>query len=166
MREMLSPTGAIIGPWQIDARRCISYLTIEHKGSIPEDLRPLLGNRIFGCDDCQIVCPWNRTARASREPAFTPRPHWQSAPLTHLFAWSEAEWERNTAGSPLRRTGYVRWLRNLAVALGNAPADAETLQALHTRREHPEPLVREHVQWAITRQEKKRAGQDARRSDL
>ncbi len=149
------PTGAIIGPWRIDARRCISYLTIEHKGSIPEELRPLVGNRIFGCDDCQLVCPWNRGAEATAESAFSARPFWQSTPLAELFGWDEPEWQHRTEGSPLRRTGYLRWLRNLAVAMGNAPADAAVRQALDARRDHPDAMVREHVHWALRRQEEK-----------
>ena len=143
------PTQAIVAPYRLDARRCISYLTIEHAGPIPEDLRPLLGNRIYGCDDCQLVCPWNRYAQSSQEPDFAPRHSLDSATLIDLFAWDEPTFLRNTEGSAIRRIGHARWLRNLAVALGNAPTSAPTVQALQGRAEHPEPLVREHVQWAL-----------------
>ncbi len=154
------PTGAITGPWRIDARRCISYLTIEHRGSIPLALRPMMGNRIFGCDDCQLVCPWNRDAVPTKEPAFTPRPVWSTTPLTEMFGWDETVWQQHTEGSPLKRTGYLGWLRNLAVAMGNAPADRKILRALQARMDHPADIVREHVQWAIEQQEEKleRAG--------
>lgn len=149
------PTGAIIGPWKIDARRCISYLTIEHAGPIPEELRPLMGNRVFGCDDCQLVCPWNRDAPAATETAFAPRPIWSEAPLAELLDWSETDWQAKTEGSALRRTGYTRWLRNVAVALGNAPGSPAALAALRRRSADPDPMVREHVAWAIGRQEEK-----------
>ncbi len=149
------PTGAIVGPWRIDARRCISYLTIEHPGTIPVELRPLIGNRVFGCDDCQLVCPWNRSAETSREPAFTPRAQWSAPQLKDLFGWDENTWKEQTEGSPIRRSGYQRWLRNLAVALGNAPADPEILQALQSRSGEPDPVVREHVEWALAEQQRK-----------
>ncbi|MCX7627520.1 MAG: tRNA epoxyqueuosine(34) reductase QueG [Methylophilaceae bacterium] len=145
------PTGAIVAPYQVDARRCISYLTIELKGSIPEALRPLMGNRIYGCDDCQLYCPWNRFARLSAEPDFQARHGLDNASLVELFGWSEAEFNAKTAGSAIRRIGYERWLRNIAVALGNAPATAQTLTALQARAHHPSPLVREHVNWALAR---------------
>jgi len=145
------PTGAIVGPYQLDARKCISYLTIEHYGSIDEELRPYMGNRIFGCDDCQAVCPWNKFAQPTPEPDFLPREGLDTASLTELFAWDEATYLQRTAGSPLRRLGYERWLRNIAVALGNA-ADSETaVPALQARRHHPSALVREHVDWALGR---------------
>jgi len=145
------PTGAIVGPYQLDARKCISYLTIEHYGSIDEELRPYMGNRIFGCDDCQAVCPWNKFAQPTPEPDFLPREGLDTASLTELFAWDEATYLQRTAGSPLRRLGYERWLRNIAVALGNA-ADSETaVPALEARRHHPSALVREHVDWALGR---------------
>ncbi|MEW6166628.1 MAG: tRNA epoxyqueuosine(34) reductase QueG [Pseudomonadota bacterium] len=147
----ICPTQAIVAPYQLDARRCISYLTIEHHGAIPEDLRPLIGNRIFGCDDCQIVCPWNRYAQRSDEPDFAPR-HGLDAPrLVDLFGWDETEWLQRTEGMALRRTGYARWLRNLAVALGNAPTSPEVVAALRARAAYPDEIVREHVAWALAR---------------
>ncbi len=146
------PTDAFVGPFQLDARRCISYLTIEHKGSIDEALRPLMGNRIFGCDDCQLVCPWNKFARHSDEPDFQPRHGLHSADLTDLFLWDEATFLARTEGSAIRRIGHERWLRNIAVALGNAPPAAGVVAALRQRLDHPSPLVREHVAWALQRQ--------------
>jgi epoxyqueuosine reductase len=143
------PTGAITAPYQVDARRCISYLTIELQGSIPEALRPLMGNRIYGCDDCQLYCPWNRFAKLSAEPDFQARHGLDSATLVTLFGWSEEEFERNTAGSAIRRIGHERWLRNIAVALGNAPKTEATVAALQQRADHPSALVREHVAWAL-----------------
>ena len=143
------PTGAITAPYQVDARRCISYLTIELKGSIPVELRPLMGNRIYGCDDCQLTCPWNRFAKVSVEPDFQARYGLDSATLVELFGWSEKEFERNTAGSAIKRIGYERWLRNIAVALGNAPKTTATMTALNDRANHPSALVREHVAWAL-----------------
>jgi epoxyqueuosine reductase len=146
------PTGAIVAPYELDARRCISYLTIELKGSIPEELRAPMGNRIFGCDDCQLVCPWNKFAQLATEPDFAPRHSLDGARLTELFAWSEAEFLQRTEGMAIRRTGYEGWLRNIAVALGNAPPSAPIRAALQSRAEHPSPIVREHVAWALTRQ--------------
>ena len=143
------PTRAIVAPYRLDARRCISYLTIEHDGAIPEDLRPAIGNRIFGCDDCQLVCPWNKFARRTDEPDFRARNDLDTATLPQLFAWEEDEFLRRTEGSPLRRSGHERWLRNIAVALGNAPPTADVLAALASRRDHPSALVRQHVQWAL-----------------
>lgn len=143
------PTQAIIAPYQLDARRCISYLTIELRGSIPLDLRPLIGNRIFGCDDCQLFCPWNRFAKHTNEPAFQPRHGLEAADLLSLFAWTEEEFINKTANSPIRRIGYVCWLRNLAVALGNAPTEEKIIAALKMRLDHPSSLVREHVSWAF-----------------
>lgn len=147
----ICPTGAIIGSRRLDARRCISYLTIELHGPIPVELRPLIGNRVFGCDDCQLICPWNKFARRSVEPDFAVRHGLDNARLTELFAWSEEEFLRRTEGSPIRRTGYLRWLRNLAVGLGNGPASAAAVAALNRRRHHSSELVREHVEWALTR---------------
>lgn len=147
----ICPTKAFVAPYVLDARRCISYLTIELKGAIPEDLRPLIGNRVFGCDDCQIVCPWNRFARPSEQGDFRPRHQLDSAELASLFRWSEEEFLSRTEGSPLRRAGYERWLRNLAVGLGNAPSSIAVIEALELRREHPSELVREHVRWALAR---------------
>ena len=145
------PTGAIVAPYVLDARRCISYLTIELKGAIPLDLRPLIGNRIFGCDDCQLVCPWNKFARPSPEADFAPRHGLDSARLSDLFRWDEATWLARTEGSAIRRIGYGHWLRNLAVALGNAPTTREIVAALELRRDSPSPMVREHVKWALER---------------
>jgi epoxyqueuosine reductase len=142
------PTAAIVGPHELDARRCISYLTIENKGAIPVEFRRALGNRIFGCDDCQLVCPWNRYARLTAEDDFRPRHGLDTATLVELFAWSESEWSAKTAGSALRRPGFTGWRRNIAVALGNAPACPEVLAALERGAADPSPLVREHVAWA------------------
>jgi epoxyqueuosine reductase len=150
------PTGAIVAPYRVDARRCISYLTIEHDGAIPEALRPLMGNRIYGCDDCQLVCPWNKFAQRSTLPDFDAR-----APLTHpdllaLWRWTEDDFLRHTEGGPIRRIGFERWQRNIAVGLGNAlrtglpPADELAIrQALSAGRAHASPLVREHIDWAV-----------------
>jgi len=145
------PTGAIVAPYRLDARRCISYLTIELEGSIPEPLRPLLGNRIYGCDDCQLCCPWNRYARMTREADFAVRNRLDSATLIELFGWSDEEFAARLAGSAIRRIGHARWLRNLAVALGNAPNAAGVVAALQARADHPSALVREHVHWALFR---------------
>jgi epoxyqueuosine reductase len=147
----ICPTAAFVGPYVLDARRCISYLTIELKGPIPLELRPLIGNRVFGCDDCQLVCPWNRFARPTRQADFQPRHGLDNTALAELFCWSEEEFLARTEGSPLRRAGYQRWLRNLAVGLGNAPSTIPVLQALESRRKHPSELVREHVAWALQR---------------
>ncbi|MBM4219680.1 MAG: tRNA epoxyqueuosine(34) reductase QueG [Gammaproteobacteria bacterium] len=146
------PTGAITAPYQLDARRCISYLTIEHHGPIPEALRSAIGNRVFGCDDCQLVCPWNKFAEVAAEPDFRVRHRLDSADLVELFAWSEAEYLEKTEGSALRRLGYGRWLRNLAVALGNAPRSAAAAAALAARAGDADPVLREHVAWALARQ--------------
>ena len=145
------PTRAIVAPYRVDARRCISYLTIELKGAIPEDLRPLLGNRIYGCDDCQLVCPWNRFARVTQEPDFAPRHGLDAARLVELFAWTAADFAERTAGSPIHRIGHERWLRNIAVALGNAPGSGEVIDALRARADDDSALVREHVAWALAR---------------
>ena len=145
----ICPTNAFVGPSQLDARRCISYLTIEHEGSIDPDLRPMMGNRIFGCDDCQLCCPWNKFARMTSEDDFKPRHGLADADLVDLMLWDEETWLAKTEGSALRRIGYERWLRNLAVALGNAEASKELIAALETRMEHPSELVREHVIWAL-----------------
>ncbi len=145
------PTGAITGPYELDARRCISYLTIELRGAIPVELRPMLGNRIYGCDDCQLVCPWNRFSTASEESDFLPRDGLDSPRLIALLSWSEEEFLRRTLGSAIRRIGHLAWLRNIAVALGNAPPDPEVIEALKSRLDHPSALVREHVRWALDR---------------
>ena len=146
------PTQAILAPRRLDARRCISYLTIEHAGPIPEDLRPLIGNRIYGCDDCQLICPWNKYARRSALPDFDEREGLTGRHLAELFGWTEDEFLRLTEGSPIRRIGHERWLRNIAVAIGNAlrQADDPALRAaLRARAQHPSGLVREHVAWAL-----------------
>ena len=147
------PTQAITGPYQLDARRCISYLTIELKGSIPEELRVPMGNRIFGCDDCQLVCPWNKFAQQAVEPDFAPRHSLDGARLIELFNWSEEEFLKRTEGMAIRRTGYEGWLRNVAVALGNAPRSTAVREALLARSAHPSAVVREHVAWALARQQ-------------
>ncbi len=147
------PTGAITAPYELDARRCISYLTIELKSAIPEELRPLVGNRVYGCDDCQAVCPWNSFAQPGGVADFAPRHGLERAKLVELFAWSEAEFDERTRGSAIRRIGYERWLRNLAVGLGNAPSSPEVVRALRARADHPSALVREHVHWALSRHE-------------
>jgi epoxyqueuosine reductase len=143
------PTGAIVAPYRLDARRCISYLTIEHKSSIPVELRPAIGNRIYGCDDCQLVCPWNKFARTATHPDFKVRHGLDAARLTELFAWSEEHFDTRMRGSAIYRIGYERWSRNIAVALGNAPTAPEILTALHSRRDDTSAVVREHVEWAL-----------------
>jgi epoxyqueuosine reductase len=143
------PTGAIVAPYRLDARRCISYLTIELAGAIPVEFRRAIGNRIYGCDDCQIACPWNKFARPTAQKDFAVRHGLDHSQLTALFSWSEAEFFEKTSGSPIRRIGYERWLRNIAVALGNAPSSPALLSALAAREHHPSELVREHVQWAL-----------------
>ena len=143
------PTQAIVAPHRLDARRCIAYLTIEHDGAIPLELRKPIGNRIFGCDDCQLVCPWNKFAKRTDEPDFRARNDLDTATLPQLFAWDEDEFLRRTEGSAIRRSGHERWLRNIAVALGNAPTTPEILAALASRRQDASALVREHVGWAL-----------------
>ncbi len=143
------PTQAFSGPYQLDARRCISYLTIELKGSIPVELRPLIGNRIYGCDDCQLACPWNRFTPLTREADFAPRHGLDRAKLVDLFAWSESDFNDRLAGSPIRRIGHERWLRNIAVGLGNAPRSTEVVATLAHRQDDASDLVREHVAWAL-----------------
>jgi epoxyqueuosine reductase len=147
------PTQAILGPYRLDARRCISYLTIELKGAIPEELRPLVGNRIYGCDDCQVHCPWNSFAHVTDEPDFAVRNGLDAATLVELFAWTEVEFDERLRGSAIRRIGYERWLRNIAVGLGNAPDSEHVVAALRARIDHPSSLVREHVAWALSRHE-------------
>jgi epoxyqueuosine reductase len=148
------PTGAIVAPWQLDARRCISYLTIELKGSIPEEFRAAIGNRIYGCDDCQLACPWNRYARDAAHPDFVRVRHELDAPrLVELFAWNEPEFSARMAGSAIHRIGHQRWLRNIAVALGNAPTSAAVIAALRARLDDPSPLLVEHVTWALAQHE-------------
>ncbi|HLU77755.1 MAG TPA: tRNA epoxyqueuosine(34) reductase QueG [Burkholderiales bacterium] len=147
------PTQAIVAPYVVDARRCISYLTIELKGSIPLELRPLIGNRVYGCDDCQLHCPWNKFAQRTREADFAVRHGLDRATLVELFGWSEDEFRQRMAGSAILRIGYERWLRNIAVGLGNAPTSNAVLTALRARADHSSELVREHVAWALARHE-------------
>jgi epoxyqueuosine reductase len=143
------PTGAIVAPYRLDARRCISYLTIELAGPIPLEFRRAIGNRIYGCDDCQLVCPWNKFARVSAEKDFEARHGLDRASLVEVFSWSESEFLHKTRGSAIRRIGFERWLRNVAVALGNAPSTREVIAALSSRLHEPSALVREHVVWAL-----------------
>lgn len=145
----ICPTQAIVGPYQVDARLCISYLTIELKGAIPVDLRSKLGNRIYGCDDCQFVCPWNKFAQTTKEPDFTPREQLTDRKLIDLFAWSEDEFLKNTEGTAIRRIGYQSWLRNIAVSLGNAQTDKAVVSALNQKLLTAEPLLEEHILWAL-----------------
>jgi epoxyqueuosine reductase len=150
------PTRAIVGPYRLDARRCISYLTIEHGSAIPLELRAALGNRIYGCDDCQLVCPWNKFARAASHPDFRVRHGLDAARLSDLFAWTGRQFEERMRGSAIYRIGYERWLRNIAVALGNAPPSDEVIEALERRRADVSALVREHIDWALERQRRAR----------
>ena len=149
------PTKAFEGPNQLDARKCISYLTIEYKGSIKEELRPMMGNRIFGCDDCQIFCPWNKFLKITDEADFKPRHNLDDIDLSNLFMWSEEEFLKKTQGSPIRRAGYESWLRNIAIALGNAESSVEVLRALHSKKDDPSEIVKEHVNWAIDQHKNK-----------
>jgi epoxyqueuosine reductase len=153
------PTKAIVAPYQLDARRCISYLTIENKGPIPEAFRKAIGHRIFGCDDCQLICPWNKFAKVTKEIAFHPRfqNHLDinNKTLIEFFLWEEADFLRFTEGSALRRAGFEGWLRNVAIALGNADHDPAIIAALKTRENHHSELVREHVRWALSAQNPK-----------
>ncbi|WP_029646369.1 tRNA epoxyqueuosine(34) reductase QueG [Methylomicrobium lacus] len=148
----ICPTQAIVAPFQVDARRCVSYLTIELHGAIPEPLRPLIGNRIYGCDDCQLVCPWNRFAKLTGEGDFKPRHRLNTPQLLEVFAWDEQTFLTKTEGSAIRRIGHERWLRNIAVALGNARSAPEIIAALTAKLEHPAELIKEHVRWALDRQ--------------
>ena len=148
----ICPTRAIIAPYQLDARLCVSYLTIELKGAIPVELRPLIGNRIYGCDDCQQVCPWNRFAKFTAESDFQPRQQLDTALLVELFNWDKATFLKNTEGSAIRRIGYLTWIRNIAVALGNGPADEQVIQALQTKKHNLDSeMIHEHIDWALTR---------------
>jgi epoxyqueuosine reductase len=151
------PTGAIVAPYRLDARRCISYLTIELDGPIPTEFRRVMGNRIYGCDDCQLACPWNKFARPAAEKDFRVRHGLDRTALAALFAWSEADFVEKTRGSAIRRIGFERWLRNIAVALGNAPSSVPVMEALRSREHDPSPIVREHVRWALA----EHAGRDA-----
>jgi len=150
------PTNAFVAPFVLDARRCISYLTIEHKGSIDPELRPMMGNRIYGCDDCQLVCPWNKFAQTTRESDFAPRHGLDNCSLVDLFAWTAEDFDTRTEGSPIRRIGYERWLRNIAIALGNSEDSRSAIAALESRRGDPSPLVQEHVEWALAQQRSRR----------
>jgi epoxyqueuosine reductase len=147
------PTKAIVAPYVLDARRCISYLTIELKDAIPVEFRKAIGNRIYGCDDCQLFCPWNKFAEATAEGDFAPRHNLNASAMSDLFAWTEAEWLERTEGSAIRRIGYERWLRNLAVALGNAKSSPAVTSALNQRRDSESELVAEHVSWALAQHE-------------
>lgn len=151
----MCPTGAIVAPYVVDARRCISYLTIELKDAIPEELRPLIGNRIYGCDDCQLVCPVNRTAPLTNEDDFQRRPQWQSQTLLALLQWDEPTFLKQTEGSAIRRIGFSRWQRNLAVGIGNAPYGTENIVVLEQYTQHPDLMVREHIEWALSQQRQK-----------
>ncbi len=151
----ICPTQAIIAPYRLDARRCISYLTIEHKGSIPEMLRPLIGNRVYGCDDCQLICPWNKFAAITGEDDFAVRNGLDDVSLVELFGWSKEQFDTALAGSPIRRIGHEQWLRNLAIGLGNAPSSAAVAGALQARRDDASALVREHVQWALQQHDRR-----------
>ena len=152
------PTGAIVAPYRLDARRCISYLTIEHHSAIPAELRPAIGNRIYGCDDCQLVCPWNKFARAATHPDFQVRNGLDAARLTELFAWTEAQFDERMRGSAIYRIGYEKWSRNIAVALGNAPTSGAVVAALQRRRGAASELLREHIDWALARQRERAPG--------
>jgi len=147
------PTDAFVAPYKLDAKRCISYLTIELKNAIPEEFREPIGNRVFGCDDCQLICPWNKFAKTTQEKDFSPRHTLDDSQLIDLFLWTEAEFLKNTEGSPIRRIGYERWLRNLAVGLGNANQSSEIINALEQKKEIVSPMVKEHIEWAILRQQ-------------
>ncbi len=155
------PTGAIVAPYRLDARRCISYLTIELEGAIPVELRRAMGNRIYGCDDCQLACPWNKFARPAAEKDFEVRHGLDRTALAALFAWSETEFMEKTRGSAIRRIGYVRWLRNIAVALGNASSSTTVIEALRSREQHASPVVREHVRWALAEHDQRDAAAEA-----
>lgn len=160
------PTDAFPEPYVLDARRCISYLTIEHKGSIPEEFREPMGNRVFGCDDCQAICPWNKEAQPTKEKDFSPRHNLDNRELSELFLWTEAEFLKYTEGSPIRRIGYERWLRNLAIGLGNAPSTENITQALESRKEYPSFLVQEHVQWALEQHAQSTTGKKKRKRKI
>ena len=158
----ICPTQAIVEPYVVDARRCISYLTIEQKGAIPEAFRPLIGNRVYGCDDCQLICPWNRFANITDEEDFHPRQHLQGKELLGLFAWTEEQFLKNTEGSAIRRIGFERWQRNLAVGLGNAPYSDEIIDALKAALPNASELVQEHILWALEQHEQKRPEENER----
>ena len=158
----ICPTQAIVEPYVVDARRCISYLTIEQKGAIPEVFRPLIGNRVYGCDDCQLICPWNRYAAITDETDFHPRQQLQGKELLELFAWNEEQFLKYTEGSAIRRIGFERWQRNLAVGLGNAPFSVDIIDALRNALPDASELVQEHIEWALEQHEQKRPEENAR----
>lgn len=151
----ICPTQAFVAPYVLDARRCISYLTIENKGSIPQTLRSAIGNRIFGCDDCQIICPWNKFAKLTRETSFHIRHQLQQSNLIDLFNWNETQYLKYTEGSALRRAGYNGWLRNVAIGIGNAPYSPHNMTALNNKKNHSNDMVQEHIQWALDQQQQK-----------
>lgn len=162
----LCPTGAIVEPYIVDARKCISYLTIELQGPIPEQYRPLLGNRVYGCDDCQLVCPWNRFGQLTQEDDFAPRKNLKDQELLTLFSWTEDTFLKNTEGSPIRRIGFERWKRNLAVGLGNAPFNQTIVDALESAFHQSSDLVKEHIEWALEQQRQKQCDEDRKQSRL
>jgi epoxyqueuosine reductase len=162
----LCPTGAIVEPYVVDARKCISYLTIELQGSIPEQYRPLLGNRVYGCDDCQLVCPWNRFGQLTSEDDFAPRKNLKDQELITLFNWNEEMFLKNTEGSPIRRIGFERWQRNLAVGLGNAPFSAVIIDTLEKAKSDSSELVKEHIEWALKQQRQKQNEIDRKQARL
>jgi len=162
----LCPTGAIVEPYVVDARKCISYLTIELQGTIPKQYRPLLGNRVYGCDDCQLVCPWNRFGQLAQEDDFTPRKNLKDQELLTLFNWTEEAFLKNTEGSPIRRIGFERWQRNLAVGLGNAPFNQGIIDTLNQALPNSSELVQEHIEWALTQQKSKKEELDRKQARL
>jgi len=162
----LCPTGAIVEPYVVDARKCISYLTIELQGPIPEQYRPLLGNRVYGCDDCQLVCPWNRFGQLTQEDDFAPRKNLKDQELLTLFNWTEDTFLKHTEGSPIRRIGFERWQRNLAVGLGNAPFNQKIVDALESALHQSSDLVKEHIEWALEQQRQKQRNEDRKQSRL
>ncbi|MEQ3512892.1 tRNA epoxyqueuosine(34) reductase QueG [Pseudoalteromonas sp. BZB3] len=162
----LCPTGAIVEPYVVDARKCISYLTIELQGPIPEEYRTLLGNRVYGCDDCQLVCPWNRFGQLTQEDDFAPRKNLKDQELLVLFSWTEDIFLKNTEGSPIRRIGFERWQRNLAVGLGNAPFNQTIVNALEAALYQSSDLVKEHIEWALEQQRQKQRNEDRKQSRL
>lgn len=162
----LCPTGAIVEPYVVDARKCISYLTIELQGPIPKQYRPLLGNRVYGCDDCQLVCPWNRFGQLTQEDDFTPRKNLKDQELLTLFNWTEETFLKNTEGSPIRRIGFERWQRNLAVGLGNAPFNQDIIDKLVLALPNSSELVQEHIEWALTQQRSKKEELDRKQARL
>jgi epoxyqueuosine reductase len=162
----LCPTGAIVEPYVVDARKCISYLTIELQGPIPEEYRTLLGNRVYGCDDCQLVCPWNRFGQLTQEDDFAPRKNLKDQELLTLFSWTEDTFLKNTEGSPIRRIGFERWQRNLAVGLGNAPFNQTIVDALEASLHQSSDLVKEHIEWALDQQRQKQCNEDRKQSRL